>query len=111
MMDHTVQIRISLDHYNHLVLTTVASLLSYIVYHGFSELSAILRKFHIKVTTNTAQVSYDSAGRSTGLMRTRRSDVDPPDPARDTGPRLYEKNPINFLLSPDCDNFLITASV
>ncbi len=39
MMNHTIQIRISFNHYNRLVLATITSLLSCIVCREFSKLS------------------------------------------------------------------------
>lgn len=41
MMNHTIQIKISFNHYSHLVLATIASLLSCIVYHEFLKLLMI----------------------------------------------------------------------
>ena len=54
MMNHTIQIIISFNHYNYLVLATIASLLSCIVYHEFLKLSIALQKVHNKVTTFTS---------------------------------------------------------
>lgn len=59
---------------------------------------------HIKLTTQTAQVSCSSAGSPVGLMQIRQGHF-----------CIYEpvsvKNPVNFLLSPDYDKFPITARV
>lgn len=55
-MNHTIQIRIPFNHYSHLALATIASLLSYIVCHEFLKLSRTLQKIHNKVATFTSQV-------------------------------------------------------
>lgn len=49
MMNHAIQIRISFNHYSHLILATIASLLYCIVYYEFLELSIELEKL-IKIT-------------------------------------------------------------
>ena len=51
MMNHTIQIKISFNHYSHLVLTTITSLLYCIVYPEFLKLSTEPQKVHNKVAT------------------------------------------------------------
>lgn len=60
---------------------------------------------HIKLTTQTAQVSCSPAGSPAGLMYPPRQIL------FGICATVSEKNPVNFLLSPGYDKFLITACV
>jgi len=60
MMNHVIQVRISFNHDNYLILATITSLLSYMVYHELLKLSMVLQKVYDKVTAFALQVQGDS---------------------------------------------------
>lgn len=68
VMNHTVQIRISFNHYSHFVLATNASLLSCIVCRKIFKLSIAMRKAYDKaydkVATFASQVRCENQGDS-----------------------------------------------
>lgn len=104
MMNHALQIRISFNHYIHLVFETIASLLSCIVYHEFLKLSIEPEKVHNKVTTDASQMQGKGIPKGSAISQTASAT---PHPAADEDRRY--RNHISRTISagryhiPNCD--------